>query len=308
MKTETSLVPRPGYVLKYIICVAAVLQLNVLPELCQADVSDDLNQANKSPADTLRLFNLNVAHGRGDAFNQIFLGKSTISQNLSGIASVLEKFNPDLVALQEVDRPSTWSGNLDQVKWIATRADLREHIHSIHASSILFDYGTALLSKHPIEEAIHHKFKPSPPTLDKGFTLALVRWQNDLGSGSPIKSVDVDVVSVHLDFSRQSVRTSQLEEMVRVLSERNSPLIIMGDLNSEWFDGGNIVQKLSEQLELNVFRPGAADLGTFASNGRRLDWILISREFEFIEYYVLPDVLSDHYALVATIKLKQTQD
>jgi endonuclease/exonuclease/phosphatase family metal-dependent hydrolase len=46
---------------------------------------------------------------------------------------------------------------------------------------------------------------------------------------------------------------------------------------------------------------------SFPSRGRRLDWILISPEFEFVEYRTLPDVISDHRAVVATLKLVQPQ-
>ncbi|SMG64813.1 hypothetical protein BMETH_27411371973, partial [methanotrophic bacterial endosymbiont of Bathymodiolus sp.] len=42
--------------------------------------------------------------------------------------------------------------------------------------------------------------------------------------------------------------------------------------------------------ELQVYKPLADNLSTYGDN-HRLDWILISRELEFIVYQVLPDKL-----------------
>ena len=265
---------------------------------------EDIDRNLGTPENTLRLLNLNVAHGRGDAVSQIFLDKSTISRNLSKIAQVLETHKPDLVAFQEADRPSIWSGNLDHVRWIASIAGYTEFFHSPHASNWIFDYGTALLSLHPIVEAVHHKFEPSPPTFRKGFSLGRILWKIDFRQEKPLDHLFVDVVSLHLDYSRGSVRAGQIEELIDVLSGRSNPLIIMGDINSDWLGGEDLVQYLVAQLKLQVYKPDAEDLGTYTSNNKRLDWILISREFEFVEYDVLPDVLSDHFAVVATIKLK----
>ena len=37
---------------------------------------------------------------------------------------------------------------------------------------------------------------------------------------------------------------------------------------------------------------------------RRLDWILISTDLDFISYAVWPDVVSDHLGVVAEIGMK----
>ena len=256
------------------------------------------------PGDTISLVNLNIGHGRGNSLNQVFLGTSTISANLARIAALLEKNNAGLVALQEADRPSWWSGNIDHVRWLSNRLSYPEAIHSTHSSSILFDFGTAILSKFPVREIIHHAFSPSPPTLRKGFTLSRIRWPYQEAGSSSVTPVDIDVVSVHLDFSRESVRTSQVRELVGKLANRNNPLILMGDFNVEWSDVGELLPKLARDLGLKAYRPEAVSMGTFPSNGRRLDWILVSPEFSFVEYNVLPDIVSDHLAIGAVVAFR----
>jgi endonuclease/exonuclease/phosphatase family metal-dependent hydrolase len=55
---------------------------------------------------------------------------------------------------------------------------------------------------------------------------------------------------------------------------------------------------------MQAYQPKADNLGTYRSNGRRLDWILISDDLEFLNHSVLPDVVSDHHAVMADIGLK----
>lgn len=252
-------------------------------------------------ASQLKVINLNLAHGRKDGLNQLLLSTSTINGNLEDIAVVLNRVDADVVALQEADGPSRWSGGFDHVEQLAQHSGYPAYVRTSHASSWIFNYGTALLSKAPFTDVVYHTFQPSPPTMNKGFTLGQIVWQPDAHSK---ETLIVDVISVHLDFSRKSVREQQTAEMSEVLAGRNNPVIIMGDFNSDWFADEKVVRALAERGGLHAYRPEARDLGTYNSSGRRLDWILISEELEFTNYQVLPDTLSDHLAVVATIGLK----
>ena len=248
----------------------------------------------------LKLLTLNVAHGRKDATNQIFLSKERIQQNLTEIASVLVKQNADVIALQEADGPSRWSGSFNHVESIAKQASYPWYYRTDNAHSWLFSYGTAILSRWPVSEILTYNFKPSPPTLNKGFLLTRIRWKPNPESNNEI---DIDIISVHLDFSRQTVRENQIAEMREVLSKRNNPMIILGDFNSDWFSEKSVVKRLAEKGKLKVYKPQADNLPTYNSRGSRLDWILISSELEFVSYKVLQDTLSDHLAVVAEVQL-----
>jgi endonuclease/exonuclease/phosphatase family metal-dependent hydrolase len=115
----------------------------------------------------------------------------------------------------------------------------------------------------------------------------------------------VKFVSIHLDFSRRSVRRSQIDEMVTVLSRIDGSMVLMGDFNTDWQTEDSSLKYLAEQMELSVFEPHADGLSTYGDKGARLDWILISPELEFSMYAVFPDVVSDHYAVAAEIVLKR---
>lgn len=251
---------------------------------------------------TLKVLTLNVAHGRKDGFNQLFLSKQTIETNLTGIANILRKQQADIVALQEADGPSGWSGNFDHVASIARQAAYPWYYRANHATSWMFTYGTAIMSRLPISKTIEHTFKPSPPTLNKGFLLSRVLWKPD---GSHAEQKYIDIVSAHLDFSRQSVRQQQIDEMASALAERDYPMIILGDFNSDWFSDASVVKYLAERAGFKVYKPTEKNMQTYVSKERRLDWILISNELEYVSYHVLPNIISDHFAVVAEVKLSR---
>ncbi len=248
----------------------------------------------------LKVMTLNMAHGRKTAFSQIFLSWQTIQENLVDISVVLKTTATDIVALQEADGPSWWSGNFDHVALLAKKADFPWYARAGHMDSWSLQYGTALLARGPYLETRAHRFKASFPTPAKGFFLARFGWYPRGPTAS--KPVFVDVISVHLDFSRQAIRAGQIEEMRAVLAGRKNPLIILGDFNSEWLTDQAVVRELARKSGLQVYQPEAVGLGTFGS--RRLDWILISADLEFISYAVLPDVVSDHLGVVAVIGMK----
>lgn len=78
----------------------------------------------------------------------------------------------------------------------------------------------------------------------------------------------------------------------------------MGDFNCQWGTGESPLNLLAAELNLTAYREHADDLVTFPGTGGRLDWILISPEFEFVSYRVVPDILSDHRAVVSEIRKK----
>jgi hypothetical protein len=68
------------------------------------------------------------------------------------------------------------------------------------------------------------------------------------------------------------------------------------------------VRMLADKLNLRAFQPEARGLGTYKdSTGKRLDWILITQELEFVDYRVLPDVVADHLAVYAEIIFRGQQ-
>ena len=248
----------------------------------------------------LKVMTLNLAHGRKTAFSQILLSWQTIHKNLADISVVLKTTAADIVALQEADGPSWWSGNFDHVALLAKKAGFLWYSRAGYMDKWSLHYGTALLARRPYLETRAHRFEASWPTPLKGFLLGRFGWYPR--GASTQKPVFVDVISVHLDFSQEKVRVRQIEEMRTVLAGRNNPLIILGDFNSDWLADDSVVRVLARRSGLQVYKPEALDLGTYGAS--RLDWILISADLSFISYRVVPTVVSDHLAVVAVIGMK----
>ncbi|NNJ78930.1 MAG: hypothetical protein HKP19_06680 [Xanthomonadales bacterium] len=241
---------------------------------------------------------LNVAHGRKEARNQVFLEVEEVRQNLLDLSESLDRAGADMMALQEVDAPSWWSGDFDHVEFLAAHSSYPCFLHGVHASTRLYDFGTALLSPHPLQGGFVHSFRPSWPTTTKGMTVAALDWNPDNRLAEPLR---VKFVSVHLDFSRHSVRRAQIDEMVRVLGKLEGPLVVMGDFNTDWKTDGSSLRVLADRLGLAAYAPHAEGLATYGDDGARLDWILVSPGLRFEHHAVYPEVVSDHYAVVAAL-------
>lgn len=255
---------------------------------------------------SLRVMTLNIAHGRKLARQQVLVTPETIRSNLADIAAVIKREKPDVVAVQEVDGPSVWSGNVEHAGEIARLADLD---HFFRGDHVTMDkgmwqvrYGTALLSGLPLENAGSHTFAPTPPTFRKGLVKATILI--------PEIGREVDIVSVHLDFLRKKARGAQVVEMERLLGNHSNPLVVMGDFNCQWEGRENTLRLLCEELGLRPYKPEVDGLKTFSSEKprRRLDWILVSPELEFVEYEVLDDKVSDHLGVVAGLRFSDTKE
>ena len=245
---------------------------------------------------TLRVMTLNVAHGRGEAFHQLLQKSDTTVQNLNEISAMLKRERPDVVALQEADAPSFWSGNFHHVDYLARQASYSSAVNGTHVDGPGLAYGTALLANTDLRHAESVTFNPDLALTPKGFVVSTVEWP-----GQP--HVQVDVVSLHLDFASEVTRQQQALELIAFMRDRNRPMIVMGDFNADWGASDATVRLIASELALNAYDPGGEGQNTFPYRGKRLDWILVSSGMEFREYQVVTDAVSDHRGVIAELGL-----
>ena len=249
-------------------------------------------------APSLTVATLNLAHGRKDALNQMLLSRQKIEQNLQEVGEQLRESGAQVIALQEADAPSRWSGGFDHVALLAIQARYPCYFHGLHDQSSFSRYGTAILAQQPLEDSFSHTFAPSWPTKPKGFVLTYIHWNP--GDRLPA-ALRVALVSVHLDFSRDSVRQRQIEEMIAILQAIHGPLVVMGDFNAGWAAPGSAARLLAEALNLQAFEPLSEEFGSYVGDNKRLDWILISEQLRFVGYHVISEVVSDHFTVAADV-------
>ncbi len=249
----------------------------------------------------LRFFSLNVAHARRNVPVKPYLGRRKAQRNLADIAETLKVLAPDVVALQEVDGPSTWSGNFDHVAALARQSGFAEHYRGDHnefgIGRFRMSAGTALLARQPLLEPASHRFSMNWRDT-KGFVVAALEVPEWGG-------LSVDVVSVHLDFLTPSVRRKQILRMVDELEHRQRPMVLLGDLNCCFQHEPRSMELLVRHLGLQAHEPESLT-PTYPAHRpqRRIDWILASPELDFHGYHTVQAPLSDHLVLVADLVMQ----
>lgn len=239
----------------------------------------------------IRLMTVNLAHGRSDGFHQILRRTQTIKQNLAKIGALIERERVDVVGVQEADGPCFWSGGFDHVAYVARQARQAQHMRGEHVKGLKLSYGTGLISRLALSNPLSKAFTPTPPTFTKGFVVATI--------AHPDVPAGIDIVSVHLDFASKSERQRQIKTLIQAIKARGRPAILMGDFNTEYSAEG-LIGRLIWALDLQAYQPEAGEK-TFKLTNARLDWILIPKGWRFESHVVLPDVVSDHQAVRATV-------
>lgn len=254
----------------------------------------------------LKVLTLNIMHGRNTT-NSVFpmhTNTATTLRNMKRIIDVLNREDADIVFLQEIDEHSTISGNVDQIQIIADETSYEHYTHGkhqeIHLNNVYsFASGTSIFCKHPLTNAVNHKFLPSFPTPRKGFVVA------DMILPDEKKITLSSVHFVWLDYLHFRSKTKQAQKVIDVISERANPIIMGGDFNIDLSEKGGVLSYLEEQLKLHTTERIGEGAFTHSSvePSLQIDWIFASRSMEIINYQVLPDQVSDHLAVTATIEL-----
>lgn len=251
---------------------------------------------------TLHVATLNIAHGRGLAADQLGHTREFFEGNIDAVAAVIKRENPDVIALQEADAPSVWSGLFDHVTRLREVTSYEHLYHGIHMDvggwGMQARYGTAIMAHIPLGEKQSFTFIPQG-LHRKGFVVANVEFEGRA----------LVVVSLHLDSQSAEARAKQVDVIMEALAGRKLPMIVMGDFNSRWSNEKDAVRLVAQRLKLDAFEPDSREMLTYhaARLTKRIDWILISPELEFVSYGVWPDKVSDHLGVTAKVRWKEAK-
>lgn len=236
----------------------------------------------------LRLLTYNIHHGEGVD------GKL----DLERIAAVIRSVEPDVVALQEVDRKATRSKSVDQPAELAKLTQM----HVVFGDNIPLQggqYGNAVLSRFPIRTSRNHKL----PNFDAGEQRGVLDVELDWPAGAPVEG-RLRLLATHFDH-----RTNDRERIASVwmINEfiRTSPLqptLLMGDLNATP-DSGTL-----KELHPRWTRSNDQPAPTIPVDKptHQIDYVLYrpAARWTAIETRVLDEaVASDHRAVLAVLNL-----
>lgn len=250
--------------------------------------------------ETLRVLTLNMAHGRGTEGQPLGLPRETVERNIDRITDLLRAESPHIVALQEADGPSAWSGSFDHVARLAERIPMPHVHHGLHRDLNLFGngvkFGTAILADRPLRDATSVAFTRNDVNA-RGFVRAVIDFD-----GRPLA-----IYSVHLHSESAEIRCAQVDELVESIRAARLPVVVLGDLNSQWSHARDGVRRLAAAVSLEAYRADDNGASTFPSDAprKRIDWILISPELEFVSGTVIPTRVSDHLAVEAELRWRR---
>lgn len=248
----------------------------------------------RSTPAALRVLSLNAAHGRGTAFHQALTRRNHIHKNLDAIAEVILATDADVVALQELDGPSSWSGSFDHLEYLAEATGFAHsyHGHHVELRRPRLVYGTGVLSRYPIRLGESHAFGQN--ALDtKGFVYTHI----------DAPGVDLALVSVHLDFKRDSERRAQLalmsERLEGELAHPDRALVVAGDFNTVYDGRRGTLRRFADRHVLGW----EGRLPTFPSRRPRrpLDYVLSADDLEVSFRRAIDVQVSDHLPVLVEV-------
>jgi endonuclease/exonuclease/phosphatase family metal-dependent hydrolase len=235
-------------------------------------------------ADTLRVMTYNIHHG----------ADSQDRMRLAEIAAVIRSEQPDIVALQEVDRGVERTQRRDLLAELATLTGMRHRAFGKTIDHQGGQYGNAILSRHPIVQQTNTLLTQREPGERRGVLQVVVN----------VRGRQVAVLATHFDVRNGEERllgVRQIEGQI-LPGLADYPLVLAGDLNEA--PDGEVYRRLSARLS-DAWSAGEGEGYTVPvdSPDRRIDYIFLSPHFAADSARVLRSEASDHLPLVVKVRL-----
>ncbi|MDQ6769966.1 MAG: endonuclease/exonuclease/phosphatase family protein [Gemmatimonadota bacterium] len=244
------------------------------------------------PGIPLRVMTYNIRSGNG---------------NLAGTADAIRASAPDLVALQEVDvHWADRSSFVDQATTLGQQLGMQVRFARIYQLAGAQpqdpprEFGVALLSKYPVIDWSNHIItrlstqEPNPePAPLPGFLEAKI----DV-AGTPVR-----VFNTHLDYrSDPKVRQQQVTEMLGYIGAESMPTLLFGDLNAPP-DAPEIQPLLARLQDAWPASAGPGLTDPADEPKKRIDYVLVSKQFRVRSESVPVTLASDHRPVVVDLLL-----
>ena len=278
--------------------------------------------AHDSDDAALRIACYNIAHGRGLATSNWRGGTAEERKTrLAQIADLLRALDADIIVLNEVDFDSSWSLSTNQARYLAKQAGYRYWAEQRNLDFRILTwkwrFGNAVLSRYPIIEAsvVDLPDFSSVETLFAG-------KKRGVNCTIDVNGEKLRIVGVHLSHRSEAIRARSAEVITGIASSDIVPTILAGDLNSSPSgfphsqsdtDAGNAVDILdaSSLFQRQPEQPsGSSAESTYHSTRPEsiIDWILVPRNWQILEYRVESPTLSDHRPVVVELSLELVED
>jgi endonuclease/exonuclease/phosphatase family metal-dependent hydrolase len=239
----------------------------------------------------------------------IHAGKTAAGvDNLAGVADLVRTTGADVVLLQEVDRGTRRSGNVDQPAVLAASTGF----HAAFGSALDYDggkYGIAILSRWPIvaETLIHLPVEPPQQRAGGSY-----EPRGALRASLSTPFGQLMIINTHIDASRDDRwRLQEIEALARLTTEAahgERLLVVGGDLNS------TPESAVQEVMRRNGFRDSWSECGsgeglTYPDDApvKRIDYLYLTGEMRCSAARVVETRVSDHRPVLVELSLPLTR-
>lgn len=223
--------------------------------------------------------------------------------DLQDLADVINRAEPDLVALQEVDKFTKRNGeDIDVAKELGDLCGM-EYFFARARDHQNGEYGDAVLSKLPIKETKAYNLDVDPEL--GGEQRSVARITVEVGGD------DIYFISTHFDhLSDETNRIRQAKKFNSIIANYNKPLIVGADFNSK--PESKTIKILKEQLVLGCKNSNCTENTFSTSNPNRvIDYILYKGIQNLSVSYYAPyswaDRESDHFPVLATFQYRPNE-
>lgn len=233
--------------------------------------SNNIEKKYFAPRKEIKIVSYNIHSGLNkDMFPTLF-----------DIIDFLRISNADIICLQEVNESAKVGFQVSSLK-----EELKMNSHfGANVVDLGLNYGLVTYSKYPIKSENHIYL--SSEREQRGMLHTVV----DVGGKK------LNIINVHLGLGDEE-REIQINELISFINSIDSEYyVVVGDFNQ-----GNI--EFKEDVLSDVAKKlKKSNILTFAVGLDRIDYIFTSPKIEVLDYDVLIKNMSDHYPIVAKMKI-----
>ena len=281
VKTKSALTPFVEYLLPIHISEAT----GQLPVSSRIDLDTStstlyyLIQATKKNGVELTI----VSYGKGSGYN-----------DMDALATSIKTYQPDLLLVRELDVNTTRSGATDQPKVLAALLNMPYYVFANALDYQGGQYGSAIFSKYPINQAATKTFMLSSSKSEKG-PLAVTQVMID-------GKYPLIFAGTHLNANGTIRNEMQVPELMNIMDGYKAPVLLAGDFNANPSGAGDSYDELSQEYT----RPCEDCAPNFPADNPKSysDYILYksASDFSVLDFHVGQNAVGTHLPVVLKVK------
>ena len=222
--------------------------------------------------------------------------KGSNDADVDAIAEVIINAKPDIVFMQEVDKNTTRSKKIDQLKELSKKTNMPYYYYSRAIDYQGGQMGNGTLSRYELSHTQTHKLPrvnlgPDVYVSDRVLSTATVT----------INDRKITIANTHLALTDEN-KALQVPEINKILSSMNQPVIFGGDFNATPQHNAMVTF-----FGYDFKKTCSTNCNTLPSDApnREIDYILLrpTNNFEVLGHQVVTSLASDHLPIVSVIKV-----